>query len=287
MEIPFLKMHGLGNDYVYLDLVAHPELGDLDFAAFSREASDRHLGIGGDGVILILPGRDGTDLGMRIFNADGSEGEMCGNGIRCLMRYAAQRGYAGAHQTVATGAGPMRGEVLADGRVRVDMGAPRLELASIGFTGPGAMRDRPLDIGGERLLATAVGLGNPHVVCFPEGARDLGELALRLGPVLERADFAPHRTNVEFARPLGPRRIAMEVWERGSGRTQACGTGACATLVAAALTGRSGREADVVLRGGLLRVAWTEDDRVLMTGPAELSFWGSCSWPRGEVEASW
>ncbi len=288
MEVPFLKMHGLGNDYVYLDLLAHPELAAIDFAAFARVVSDRHTGIGSDGVILIEGGADDAQLGMRIFNADGSEGEMCGNGVRCLMRYGHARGYAGAELAVRTRAGLVRGTVRGDGQVRVDMGRPRFQRAEIGFLGDGVLRDLPIEAGGVELLACGVSMGNPHLVCFAPDGRDLEELSLRLGPGLERADFAPRRTNVEFVRVLSQDRIAMEVWERGSGRTQACGTGACATLVAAAWTGRSAREADIALAGGGLHIEWSEaDDHVFMTGPASFSFQGTLHWPQGEDAEPW
>ncbi len=287
MEVPFLKMHGLGNDYVYLDLLAHPELGELDFHEFSRAVSDRHRGVGSDGVILIQPGDGAAQLGMRIFNADGSEGEMCGNGVRCLMRFGYARGYAPAVLAVSTRAGVIRGAVLGDGQVRVDMGSPRFERAEIGFLGDGVLRDALVEVQGERLVATGVSMGNPHLVCFPAADRELRTLALAVGPELERADFAPARTNVEFARVLSGDRIAMEVWERGSGRTQACGTGACATLVAAAWTGRCGRSADVELAGGVLHVEWAADDHVFMTGPASFSFEGTLRWPAGKDAEPW
>lgn len=284
MEIPFLKMHGLGNDYVYLDIVAQPELGGLDFPALSRAVADRHLGVGSDGLILILPGAGSADVAMRIFNADGSEGEMCGNGVRCLMRYAVAKGYAPGQLSVRTRSGAVQGTVLPDGRVRVDMGKPRLSLPEIGFAGTGEMLDRPLAVQGQELALTAVSMGNPHVVSFwPEGT-DLVELALRLGPSLERAGFAPQRTNAEFVTVLSPSQLRMEVWERGSGRTQACGTGACAALVAAAATGRSERRATLQLAGGDLEIDWREDGHVHMTGPATLSFRGVYPWPPRDLE---
>lgn len=286
MEVPFLKMHGLGNDYVFVDLIRYPGLASLDFAHVSRVVSDRHRGVGGDGVILIEPGDAQHDLGMRIFNADGSEGEMCGNGVRCVMRHAAAEGYAPRRQRVRTRAGLVEGEVLEDGLVSVDMGIPRLTRGEIGFTGEGEMREETVEFGGRRLALTAVSMGNPHVVSFWPPEQDLAELALALGPVIERATFAPARTNVEFVHALAPDRLRMEVWERGSGRTQACGTGACATLVAAVVTGRSARTATLVLSGGELRVSWREDGHVIMHGPAEESFRGSFDWP-WEDEAAW
>jgi diaminopimelate epimerase len=287
VEVPFLKMHGLGNDYVYLDLIGHPELAQIgDFGSVSRTVSDRHRGVGSDGLILIGPGDGQHDLSMRIFNADGSEGEMCGNGVRCLMRYAAVRGYAPRRQRVRTGAGLIEGEVLADGQVVVDMGIARLRREEIGFTGEGELREEILPAGAGRIACTAVGMGNPHLVSFWPDGEDLVELALTLGPELERAPFAPQRTNVEFVTVRARDRLRMEVWERGSGRTQACGTGACAALVAAAATGLSDRSATVELAGGELSVTWREDGRVRMCGPASLSFVGSFEWPWKD-EAAW
>jgi len=226
IDIPFVKMHGLGNDYVYLDVIRQPELAELDHPALARAVSDRHRGIGSDGLILILPGGPGADVGMRIFNADGSEGEICGNGVRCVMRYAKAQGYAQAALTVRARKGLVPGEVLPDGRVRVDMGRPALTREEIGFTGQGPLRDASVAVLGEERRVTGVAVGNPHIVVFAEPGEDLAELAVRLGPPLEVVAFAPRRTNVEFARVLAPDRIAMEVWERGSGRTQACGAGA-------------------------------------------------------------
>ncbi|MDA8343981.1 MAG: diaminopimelate epimerase [Thermaerobacter sp.] len=288
MEVPFLKMHGLGNDYVYLDLIGHPELAALeDFGALSRAISDRHRGVGSDGLILIWPGDAEHDLAMRIFNADGSEGEMCGNGVRCLMRYAAARGYAPQRQRVRTAAGLIEGEVLEDGLVLVDMGVPRLGRNAIGFLGEGEMLDEAYAVHGLRVGLTGVSMGNPHVVSFWPDSEDLGALALSLGPSIESADFAPQRTNVEFVSVLAPDRLRMEVWERGSGCTQACGTGACAALVAAAATARSARSAVVELAGGDLFVDWRENGHVTMRGPASLSFRGRFQWPTREDDIAW
>lgn len=288
MDVPFLKMHGLGNDYVYLDVIRHPQLADLDFPALARAVSDRHRGIGSDGLILILPGGRNTDVGMRIFNRDGSEGEICGNGVRCVMRYARARGYAPATMTVGARGGPVSGEVQRDGQVCVDMGVPALTREAIGFTGHGALRDTPVDAAGEERHVTGVSVGNPHLVVFAEPDEDLAALALRVGPALEEISLAPRRTNVEFARVLAPDRIAMEVWERGSGRTLACGAGACATLVAAAWTGRSGRDAELELAGGRLHISWANDDHVFMSGPASFSFRGVYVWqPEENRAATW
>lgn len=289
MEIPFLKMHGLGNDYVYLDCVRHPDLpGRLDLPRFAQAVSDRHLGIGGDGLILILPpDAAGADVGMRIFNADGSEGEMCGNGVRCLMRYAWGTGIAGREVCVSTRGGMVRGSVLADDRVCVDMGVPRIGADGAGFTSLGEMVDEEVLVGSEKCRLTAVSMGNPHVVSFWPKDRDLARLAREMGPLIERAPFAPERTNAEFVIVEDRNRLRMEVFERGSGITEACGTGACASLVAAAHLGLSDRSAQLHLRGGELDIAWQDDGHVMMTGTASFSFVGTCHWPDQEENAPW
>lgn len=289
MEIPFLKMHGLGNDYVYLDCVHNPGLSEcLDLPSFTSAVSDRHRGIGGDGLILILPpDAEGVDARMRIFNADGSEGEMCGNGVRCLMRYASATGIAGREVSVSTRGGVVRGSVLDDGRVSVDMGVPRIGAAGAGFSFPGEMVDEEVMIGGENCRLTAVSMGNPHVVSFWPHEADLLRLAREVGPQIERASFAPERTNAEFVVVEARDRLRMEVFERGSGITEACGTGACASLVAAAHLGLSDRVARLRLRGGELDVAWQDDGHVVMTGTASFSFVGTYHWPNQEENAPW
>ncbi|MCL6522732.1 MAG: diaminopimelate epimerase [Firmicutes bacterium] len=271
----FIKMHGLGNDYVYVDAIAggkgpaaEPELAGWPDERLRRLAvavSDRHLGVGGDGLILMLRGEQ-APFRMRIFNADGSEGEMCGNGIRCVAKYLVDEGYAdGGELPIETRAGLIRTEVLGGDRrirqVRVDMGPPRsvgdpLELEAAG----GRWRCRP------------VSMGNPHAVVFVDdpGAVDLAVV----GPALEHHRAFPGRTNVEFVRVAAPDRLEVRVWERGSGATLACGTGACASAVAAAVEGRAGRRLAVDLPGGRLEVEWAADGRVWMTGPAEEVFRG-------------
>lgn len=287
MQIPFLKMHGLGNDYVYLDGISHPELpGGIDLGELARRASDRHRGVGGDGIILILPPQSpGADARMRIFNADGSEGEMCGNGVRCVMRHVHALGRAGRELAVETLAGLIRGEIGTDGRVAVDMGVPGLSRQQTGFTRD--LCDEELELGGAKVRLTAVSMGNPHAVSFWPPGTDLHRLAREIGPEIERAPFAPERTNAEFVAVEGPGRLRMEVWERGSGITEACGTGACAALVAAAHTTRSGRRAVVALRGGELEIDWRADGHVVMTGPASFSFSGIYAWPDQEEELRW
>lgn len=255
-------MHGLGNDYVYLDCI-HQTPGDL--GELARRVSDRHFGVGADGLICICPS-DAADFGMRMFNADGSEGEMCGNGIRCLGKFVYDKGLTHRREiTVETLAGVKdlsltveHGQVAA---VTVDMGAPQVE-------GP-----IEIVVDGARYTGIPVSMGNPHCVVEVE---DPGALELpKLGPEFERWPYFPNRTNTEFVRVLSRDEIQMRVWERGSGETMACGTGACASLVAMAGAGRCGREATIHLLGGDLVIRWeAASGHVLMTGPAVTVFDG-------------
>lgn len=280
LGIPFIKMHGLGNDYVFVDLyregLAEPP---WDPAEVSRAVSPRRTGVGSDGLILVLRG-GAASLRMRVFNADGSEAEMCGNGIRCFAKYAFEAGYTGGERLfpVETGAGLVWPEVAVEGgvvrSVRVDMGPPRLRRADIPMAGPPdePAVDAALSVEDRVVRVTSVSMGNPHCVVFVEegAAPDVD----RLGPLLERHPAFPRRTNVEFVRLTAPDRLVVDVWERGSGRTAACGTGACAAVVAGALTGRSARSATVRLPGGELAVEWAEDGHVYMAGPAVEVFRG-------------
>ena len=257
----FTKMQGLGNDYVYLNCTGGvpdnlPEL--------AVRLSDRHFGVGADGLICICPS-ERADFGMRIFNADGSEGEMCGNGIRCLGKYIHEHGLTDKTSlSIETPAG-VRFLALTRraGRVEeitVDMGVPELD------------HPRVLPVGGEQYTVRPVSMGNPHAVLFlPEvGALDLETL----GPRLERHPSFPGRTNAEFVEVLAPDRLRMRVWERGSGETLACGTGACAALAAAAAAGLTGRRAAVSLPGGELQIRWADNQHIYMTGPAVTVFKG-------------
>jgi diaminopimelate epimerase len=272
MTIPFAKYQGTGNDFLMIDGLE--SLPAVDWAAFARRWCDRHYGVGGDGVILVLRGAT-APFAMRVINADGSEPEMCGNGLRCFVKYLADRGFApvGVFE-VETGAGTLRPEVLPDGRVRVEMGAPILERARIPMAGPAAAQvvEEPLAVGAESFLVTAVSMGNPHAVIFVPDAEavPLGEW----GPALERHPSFPARTNVEFTEVLNRHEARMRVWERGAGPTLACGTGACATLVAGVLTGRLDREATIHLPGGPLAISWPEGGPIVMTGAAEAVFEG-------------
>jgi diaminopimelate epimerase len=288
----FVKMHGLGNDYVFVDCFAQ-RLDDVDLAALARRLSDRHRGVGGDGLILIGPSEQ-ADVGMVIYNADGSRAEMCGNGIRCVAKYAYERGLVGrrvqeagrrsgrASMTVQADAGVRAVEVLVgcDGKrvesVRVDMGRPKLEPSEIPTTLPGpVVVDRDVEISGRRYRLTCVSLGNPHAVVFVDDVRAVA-LAVE-GPAIETAEIFPRRTNVHFVQVEARDEVTMVTWERGSGPTQACGTGASAVCVAGSLTGRTVRQIRVNLPGGQLQIHWADDEHVHMTGPAEEVFTGE--WP--------
>lgn len=274
--VPFAKMHGLGNDYVYIDLVSRQldtPNSDAFWSELSRRVSDRHFGIGSDGVILILPGQQ-AEFAMRIFNADGSEGRMCGNGVRCLGKYVYDHGLTTQLELgVETLAGTKRLQLHPGARgitsITVDMGAPGLHRQDVPMQG--SPKDQVIDevhcFDGQEVAVTAVSMGNPHCVLFVD---DVDRAPVReLGPVIEHSPLFPERTNVEFVSVLDEQRLRMRVWERGSGETMACGTGACATLVATHLSGRAGRKAVVELPGGTLDIAWdAADGHVYMTGPA-------------------
>jgi len=274
----FVKMHGAGNDYVYVNLF---EESERDWPALARAMSDRHFGVGADGLVLIGPS-EAADLRMRIFNADGSEAEMCGNAIRCVAKFAYEHGLCRKEEMrIETLAGEKRLRLLTSGgRVEgacVDMGRADLRRGAIPMTGdPEAPAvDVPLDVDGERYIATCVSMGNPHCVLFTENVE---AVPLRsLGPRLETHPAFPRRINVHFAQVLSRSEVRVRTWERGAGLTLACGTGASAVCVAGAHTGRTDRRITAHLPGGDLRIEWAEDGRVLMTGPAEEVFTGL--WP--------
>jgi diaminopimelate epimerase len=277
----FTKMQGCGNDYVYVDCFGQP--APADPAVLSRAVSERRTGVGSDGLILIAPS-PAADARMRMFNADGSEGEMCGNGVRCVAKYLYDHGLARKPTLrVETGRGVLTLALdAADGRasrVRVDMGEPILEAGRIPTTLPGDPPVlAPLSVGGGELAVTCVSLGNPHCVVFADEITD--DLVLGLGPQIGHHAAFPRRANVEFARVNRPDDVTARVWERGSGETLACGTGACAVAVAGVLTGRTGRRVTVRLPGGDLELEWSEsDNHVYLTGPAVEVFTGE--WPSG------
>ena len=257
----FTKMQGLGNDYVYLNgLDGLPE----DLPELARRMSDRHFGVGSDGLICICPSQT-ADFKMRIFNADGSEGEMCGNGIRCLGKYVYDKGLTGKRELIVeTAAGLRTLELLVkNGRVasvRVDMGCPQV--------------GEPLELmaAGRSWTVTPVSMGNPHGVLFVDRLEALDLEGL--GPQFEHHPAFPQGINTEFVACPAPDRLALRVWERGSGATLACGTGACAALAAAVVQGRTGRQVSARLPGGVLELSWPSGGTICMTGPVETVFEG-------------
>jgi diaminopimelate epimerase len=280
----FTKMHGAGNDYVYVDCFAQPVPRDIPELA--RRMTDRRFGVGGDGLILICPS-ERADAEMRMYNVDGSYGEMCGNGIRCVAKYLYDHGIRRSESLKIESAGRVlsfeltvsRGKVE---RVRVDMGEPILIPAQIPTTlrsakGPEEpVVDVPVSIGGRQFKVSSVSMGNPHCVVFVDEPTD--EWVLGTGPKIENDSHFPQRVNVEFAKVLSRRELEQRTWERGSGETFACGSGACAVCVSGVLTDRCERKVDIHLRGGDLSIEWNEsDNHVYMTGPAVEVFSGD--WP--------
>ena len=271
----FTKMHGIGNDYIYVncfeEVVHDPE-------RMALVMSKSHFGVGGDGLILIEPS-DTADFGMRIFNPDGSEGDMCGNGIRCVGKYVYERGLTDKTElTIATKAGLRQLWLTAEGgkviRVKADMGTPELnpKLIPVDLPGELVLRHR-LQIMGQTYFITCVNMGNPHAVLF---VRDPEVIDLpTIGPMIEHHPLFPRRTNVEFVRVIDRGILQMRVWERGAGETLACGTGACAALVAAVLAGLSDRTVQMKLSGGNLQLHWdAADNHVYQSGPAAFVFDG-------------
>lgn len=272
----FTKMHGAGNDYVYIDALASPtsvDLKSINLPELARRISDRHFGVGGDGLIAILPSAN-ADFRMRMFNADGSEAQMCGNGTRCVAKYLYDKGFTDKTTFSLETLGGIKILHLhvKEGKVEsvtVDMGAAHMLRGEIPVTG-----DQDTVMIDERVIAddrvfeiTAVNMGNPHGVIFTDEIDD--RLVHHYGSILENSDIWPERANIEFVRVISPTRLQMRVWERGSGETLACGTGACASLVAAYKKGLAESEATLELLGGNLRIKYDEENgHVYMTGPA-------------------
>jgi diaminopimelate epimerase len=265
--LEFTKMHGAGNDFVVLDALAH-ELPPIE--PLAERLADRHTGVGCDQILVIRPS-EAADFRMDIYDADGSRVEMCGNGIRAVLKYLRDRGHTAADEvSVETLGGVVRPRWMGDDSVRVDMGRPVLAPAKIPTTlgeGDGPVLDAPLEVDGERVPVSCVSMGNPHAVLYvddPETAP-----VTTLGPRIETHAAFPNRTNVEFVTVESRGRIRQRTWERGTGETLACGSGACAVAVASMLRGVADRDVTVVLRGGTLRIEWADDDApVFMTGPA-------------------
>lgn len=274
----FTKMQGAGNDYVYVDCFAQSIVADP--AQLARQLADRHFGVGGDGLILICPS-ERADARMRMFNADGSESEMCGNGIRCVAKYVHDHGICRKPTLrIETGAGVLALDLDVQAnqvrQVTVDMGRPILNGPDIPTTLPGnPVVRQPLEIAGRGFEVTCVSMGNPHCITFVDSPSD--DWVLSVGPKLEVDAHFPRRVNAEFVQVLSRDEVRMRVWERGSGETLACGTGASAVCVAGHLAGRTNRGILAHLPGGDLRLEWAENDHVYMTGPAVEVFSGE--WP--------
>ncbi|MGB2579594.1 diaminopimelate epimerase [Elusimicrobium simillimum] len=268
----FTKWQGLGNDFVVINNLG----GELrDAAELAKRICDRHFGIGADGLILIENSAL-ADFKMRIINADGTEPEMCGNGLRCAAKFIDEYDLTGKTKlTIETLAGIMEPEILSDGLIRVNMGVPRLKRSEIPVAGTDSesAQNIVLNIGGHSVTGTAVSMGNPHFVIFTEHLED--EVIRGVGPLVEEHEMFPKKTNVEFIKIIDRKNIRMRVWERGVGVTLACGTGACASAVACILAGETDNEITVKLDGGGLLIAWNgEGQPIYMTGPAIEVFTG-------------
>ena len=283
--IEFWKMHGSGNDFV----VAEAGDADADWGAIAREICDRHFGVGADGLILVSQSRV-AERRMRIFNADGSEAEMCGNGVRCFVKFTLDRGLVSAPDgvvSVETSPGVLEARATFDAgglveRVRVSMGVPAFRAADVGarIEQEPPLLDLPLEAAGEALRVTLVSMGNPHAVQFVDAAPAGYDLA-RIGPAMERHSLFANRTNFEVVHVIDRSLVEMRVWERGVGETLACGSGACAAVVAARLHGRVDDAVEVRVPGGALRIEWDGEGEVHLEGPAAHAF--SARWEGAPV----
>ena len=283
----FVKMQGTGNDFLLVESEEEPGTGPSgrDWGALARAMCDRHYGVGADGLMVALPAKGGADVRMRLFNADGSEAEVSGNGVRCLVKYAVERGLARPRDgrlRVEAVSGVLEAEVLGGGdrveRVRLSMGAPRFapqEVPVVTEMEPPIV-DMPLDVEGAELAVTCLSMGNPHAVLFVDEPVE-GYPLEDVGPKVEHHPSFPARVNFGAARVLGWDRMEVRVWERGVGETLACGTGSSAAMVAAHLKGLVGDRVDITQPGGPLTVEWVGRGEVHLTGPAEFVFEGE--WP--------
>lgn len=271
MSIPFKKMHGLGNDFVVIDSTKKPvSLNDQQ----RREIADRRYGVGCDQLLVLEPAKDkSADVFLRIYNPDGSEAQACGNGTRCTA-HMWMKEHGKKECVIQTVAGLLKCRMAANDLVAVDMGKPRLDWKDIPLAEERDTLHLRLVEGTSLPDPVAVNVGNPHAVFF---VQDVKKVDVRgLGPQVENHVLFPQRTNVEFAQVLSPEKIRVKVWERGTGVTEACGSGACATMVAAVRRGLTGRKAEIILDGGSLFLEWrAEDDHILMTGPAAYVFEGT------------
>lgn len=274
----FFKMQGLGNDYVYIDCINGKE--PIDIKNLTNRLSNRHFGVGSDGLILLCKSK-AADLKMRMFNSDGSEAQMCGNGIRCVAKLAYELGLICEEiTTIETLSGIKTLKLnIVKGKVKtveVDMGAPILEATKIPVSSSAKIEDKKVNaevkVKNKKIELTCVSMGNPHAVTFVNDIKNFK--VAEYGPILENADIFPEKANIEFVEVVDKNNIKMRVWERGSGETLACGTGACSSVVASSLNGYTDRKVNVQLLGGNLEIEWKPNNHVHMTGPAVTVFKG-------------
>lgn len=274
----FFKMQGLGNDYVYIDCINGKE--PIDIKNLANRLSNRHFGVGSDGLILLCKSKV-ADLKMRMFNSDGSEAQMCGNGIRCVAKLAYELGLICEEiTTIETLSGIKTLKLnIVNGKVKtveVDMGAPILEATKIPVSSSAKIEDKKVKaevkVKNKKIELTCVSMGNPHAVTFVNDIKNFK--VAEYGPILENADIFPEKANIEFVEVVDKNNIKMRVWERGSGETLACGTGACSSVVASSLNGYTDRKVNVQLLGGNLEIEWKPNNHVHMTGPAVTVFKG-------------
>lgn len=274
----FFKMQGLGNDYVYIDCINGKE--PIDIKNLTNRLSNRHFGVGSDGLILLCKSKV-ADLKMRMFNSDGSEAQMCGNGIRCVAKLAYELGLICEEiTTIETLSGIKTLKLnIVNGKVKtveVDMGAPILEATKIPVSSSAKIEDKKVKaevkVKNKKIELTCVSMGNPHAVTFVNNIKNFK--VAEYGPILENADIFPEKANIEFVEVVDKNNIKMRVWERGSGETLACGTGACSSVVASRLNGYTDRKVNVQLLGGNIEIEWKPNNHVYMTGPAVTVFKG-------------
>ena len=268
MEIKFVKMHGLGNDFIIMEDAG---LGDEDYSALAKELCLRRWSVGGDGLVVLQDSTE-AEIRMRIFNPDGSEAEMCGNALGCVASYYHER--EGKEMLkVETGAGLQDAEIVKPGWIKVNMGIPKWESGEIPVEGePRQVIDEKVLLEGEELIFTGVSMGNPHCVVFVEGWESVPWE--HWGAILEKHPIFPQGVNVEFVKINNSQQAEVMVWERGAGKTLACGSGACAVAAAGIRKGLLGSPVEVQLPGGLLRISWKPGEEVWMEGPAEVAYWG-------------
>ena len=276
--IDFTKMTGIGNDYIYIDCTDGTKIKDVP--EMTKKLSDRHFGIGADGVILIdKPDDEKADFKMKIYNSDGSEAEMCGNGIRCVAKFIHDKNLSDKDKlSIQTLSGIKKVKILEDNKGEcngaiVDMGEPLFQDNNIPYhVYEPFNKDLDIDVDGEKMRFTVVSMGNPHAVTFVE---NLDNLQIeKCGPIVENNPIFPNRTNVEFVQIIDKNNIKVRVWERGVGETYACGTGACAAMVASGINGYTDENVNVELPGGKLEIEWGKDNHIYMQGPAETVFEG-------------